>query len=176
METLMILTRSIARLIPLGPALLGLVLFAACSGDGGGSPTAPASPQLVLQTATLSVSGQVVNGMTLPQGHGQGVSTRFAATMVNLQGQPMSGQNVQVRYQRPQGMGMMNPSGTMMLYDDGTHGDRVPNDGLYCYEDWAGDYGCHTASSPMGQYHYEFWGQDHGGQHSNHMTVTVTIR
>jgi hypothetical protein len=168
-------SRSRALRSPLAPTLVVLALAASCNGDGISSPTAPRTALVVLESATVSVGGQVVNGMTLPRGHGQGASTRFEAKIVDAQGRPMTGQTVSVRYQRPQGTGMMSSTGTMMLYDDGTHGDRVPGDGIYCYEDWAGDYGCHTASSPMGQYHYEFWGQDHGGQHSDHLTITVTI-
>jgi hypothetical protein len=160
----------------LGPTLVVLALVAACgSSDDDSSPTASRTASFAISSATLSVGGQVVNGMTLSRGHGQGASTRFEARMVDLQGQPVTGPTVRVRYQRPQGMGMMNSSGTMMLYDDGTHGDLVPGDGLYCYEDWAGDYGCHTASSPMGQYHYEFWGEDDAGRQCDPLTATVTI-
>jgi len=65
--------------------------------------------------------------------------------------------------------------GYMYLYDDGTHGDPTPGDGIYCYEDTQGQYGFHMANSPMGQYHYEFFGIDHDDHHSNHMQVQVTI-
>jgi hypothetical protein len=167
--------RASAQLLSLAPTLMVLALVAACDGGDASSPTAPSSAPFALSSATVSVSGQVVNGMTLPRGHGEGASSRFEARMVDLQGRPVTGPTVSVRYQRPQGMGMMSSSGTIMLYDDGTHGDRVPGDGLYCYEDWAGDYGCHAASSPMGQYHYEFWGQDRDGRRCDPLTVTVTL-
>jgi hypothetical protein len=146
-----------------------------CQGGGGSSPTSPLTVQLSLQAATVSVGGQVVNGMTLPRGHGNGSSTRFEASLVDLGGMPMAGVTVTMSYQRPGSMGMMGTSGTLHLYDDGTHGDRTPGDGVFCYEDSTGDYGCHAADAPMGQYHYEFWGDDAHGHQSNRMAVTVTI-
>ena len=163
----------VTRFGVLALAVTSALVVGACSGDD--SPTSSSSTNPVLTSAVLSVNGQVVNGMTVPQGHGQGSSTRFEATMTDMQGRPATGMSMQVQYQRPQGMGMMNPNGTMMLYDDGTHGDPMPNDGTYCYEDWTGDYGCHTQDSPMGQYHYEFWGMDAAGHQSNHMAVDVTV-
>ena len=83
------------------------------------------------------------------------------------------GNQANMRYQRP--MGMMNQSGTMRLYDDGTHGDRTPNDGVYCYEDSDGSFGFHMMDAAMGQYHYEFWGMDSGGHDSNHMSMAITL-
>ncbi|MEO8198700.1 MAG: choice-of-anchor X domain-containing protein [Thermoanaerobaculia bacterium] len=156
-------------------ALLPLLL-AACGGGGGSSPTAPSAPTLVLQSATLSVAGQVVNGMTLPPGHNQGNSTRFEARLLDTQGMPHADGTMQIHYDRPSGMGMMGAtSGTMMLYDDGTHGDRTPGDGTYCFEDFVGEFGCNAVNSPMGEYHYDFWGQDPGGHQSNHLAVTVRL-
>ncbi len=164
--------KTIRPTLPLALCALPVVLILGCS--GGASPTAPTA-SLSLVSANVTVAGQTVNGMTLPRGHGEGSSTRFEAMLTDDRG-PLTGQTAQVRYERPQGMGMMNSSGTMMLYDDGTHGDRRAGDGLYCYEDQAGEYGCHSADSPMGEYHYNFFGMDGGGNHSNHMQVTVTIR
>jgi hypothetical protein len=121
------------------------------------------------------VDGQVVNGMTLPPGHGSGASTRFEAMLVDRSGAPMTGSTMTVSFQRPAAMGMMGANGTMRLYDDGTHGDRTAGDGDYCYEDFAGDFGCHGEDAAMGQYHYDFWGMDSRGDESNHMVVVVTV-
>jgi hypothetical protein len=63
----------------------------------------------------------------------------------------------------------------MPLYDDGTHGDRTPNDGVYCYEDDDGSFGLHMGNAAMGPYRYEFWGMDPDGHDSNHMDLTVTV-
>ena len=80
-----------------------------------------------------------------------------------------------LEFERPRGMGMGHHTGRIPLYDDGTHGDRVAGDGLYCFEDFVGDYGCHSDDANSGEYHYEFYGVHHDGHESNHMTVSVTI-
>jgi hypothetical protein len=76
---------------------------------------------------------------------------------------------------RADGHGSMMNGGRMTLYDDGTHGDRMPNDGIYCYEDFGGEYGCHGANAPMGRHDYDFFGMDHSNGETNHMLVTVTV-
>ena len=154
-----------------GVALIALVATTRCGGDDG--PTAPSSSAIALTGASVAVNGQIVNGQTLPRGHGQGGSTRFEASLM-LGGRPAPGQVVQVRFDRP-GPGMMNTSGMFSLYDDGTHGDRMPGDGIYCYEDMAGQYGCHSEDARPGQYQYDFSGMHEGTHESNHMMVTVTI-
>lgn len=159
------------RVFPAGVAVIVLVAAARC-GDGDG-PTSPSGAPVVLSGASVIVNGQVVNGQTLPRGHGQGGSTRFEASLT-LDGRPAPGQVVRVRFERP-GPGMMSSTGMFSLHDDGTHGDRVPGDGLYCYEDMAGQFGCHAEDARPGHYHYDFSGM-HGGMHeSNHAMVTVTI-
>ena len=154
--------------------LLIVVLAVGCSGDGDSGPTAPENQEIVLSTASISVNGSVVNGQTLPQGHGEGGSTRFEAEMMS-NGLPSTGATVWMQYDRPMGMGMMRHTGRVELYDDGTHGDRVAGDGLYCLEDFEGEYGCHSKRAEMGEYHYEFYGEHDDGHESNHMTVTVRI-
>lgn len=139
------------------------------------TPTQPTTSSLVLQKATVSVNGVVVNNTSVSPDHGTGSSTRFEAQLVDLAGRTAMGHTAQINYMRPNGHGSMMSGGRMTLYDDGTHGDRIPNDGTYCYEDFAGDYGCHGANTPMGRHDYDFFGMDHSGGESNHMLVTVTV-
>lgn len=154
-----------------GVALIALVATTRCGGGDG--PTAPTTSAIAVTNASVMVNGQIVNGQTLQRGHGEGGSTQFEASLM-LGDRPAPGQVVRVRFDRP-GSGMMNTTGTFSLYDDGTHGDRMPGDGIYCYEDLAGQYGCHTADARPGQYHYDFSGMHEGMHESNHMMVTVTI-
>jgi hypothetical protein len=130
--------------------------------------------QLTLSDATVSVGGQTVNGQTIQHGHMQGTNTFFQARLHDGN-QPALGQTVQVKYQWPGGMGMMHRQGTVTLYDDGTHGDWQAGDGIYCLEDFQHQAGFCGQGAPYGTYHYEFWGQHHAGQQSNHVEVSVTI-
>lgn len=152
--------------------VLAAALVVACSHG----PTDPDMPGMMLTQPMISVAGQVMNGQTMPVGHGNGASTLFQAHLRYANGQPMTGGMVRVRYERPRGMMMGNSTGQFMLYDDGTHGDDVAGDGIYCFEDWDGRYGCHGAGFMAGEYCYEFWGEDHDGHQSNHREVTVTLR
>ncbi len=88
---------------------------------------------------------------------------------------PPIGSTVWVEHHRPESMGMMDAGVMFRLYDDGTHGDPVAGDGVYCYDDLGGEYGCHTSEAQPGEHRYEFYGMDHAGRESNHMTITVTI-
>lgn len=154
-------------------ALLGaLVPLVACGGDM--SPTAPQAGFLHLTDAQVTISGESVNGMTLVQGQLTGNSTMFQARLRDAAGDPATGQAVQMRFERP-GHGMMGGSGVLTLWDDGTHGDPVAGDGIYCLVDFDGNYGLHHDDCPVGPYHYEFWGVDHADRHSNHMNVSVTV-
>ena len=157
----------------IGAAVVALFLMTTGCGESK-SPTAPVSG-LTLASASVQVNGQSVDGQTLSRGHGQGSSTRFEASLTQ-DARSAPGQMVRVKFDRPGGPGMMNQGGMFTLYDDGTHGDRMPGDGIYCYEDTVGDYGCHTADSPSGQYHYDFYGMHQGMHESNHMVVTVMIK
>jgi hypothetical protein len=152
--------------------LITLVATMGCGGND--APTAPPGSVIALTDARVMVNGEVVNGQTLPRGHGAGGSTRFEASFV-VGDRPATGQAVRVQFDRPAGSGMMNMGGMFALYDDGSHGDRMPGDGTYCYEDTVGQYGCHTEDSRPGQYHYDFWGMHESMHESNHMRVTVTI-
>ena len=155
-------------------ALALAMLVVGCSSDSDSGPTSPEAPEFEVARAIVSVNGDTVNGQTLPQGHGEGGSTRFEAEMMsNGMREPQA--TVWMEYDRPRGMGHMRHTGRVQLYDDGTHGDRVAGDGIYCLEDFEGEFGCHAANAETGEYHYEFYGTHHDGHESNHMTVTVTI-
>ena len=127
-----------------------ILLLVACS--GGDNPTAPAGAvEMTVASASVIVDGQVVNGMTLHGEHGGAGGTRFEA-QIEMPAGTVAGAQMWLRYERPGGMGgMMGGTGVVALFDDGTHGDRVPGDGLYCLLDEPGEYGCHGAGAPMGQ-------------------------
>jgi hypothetical protein len=163
--------RQISSGIAIAAAALVAIILTGCNGNGG--PTAPESSSLVLTSATVSVNGQVLNGETLPRGHGEGVAERFEAVL-EKDGVRVTGGTVRVQHDSPGGMMMGSP--VFHLYDDGTHGDRMPNDGLYCFEDFQGQYGCHTEQASRGSHHYDFAGMDSQGHKSSQMRVTVTIR
>lgn len=148
---------------------LAIPLTLSCA---GASPSAPA-PTLVLTSSQILVGGVSVGGQTLPVGHGGGAMTRFEARLHDGTGTVMS-DTVRVRYQRPGGM--MHGAGEFRLYDDGTHGDHVAGDGLYCLDDVDGSYGCNAHGVTAGQYRYEFCGYGAGGQSSNTQTVVVTLQ
>jgi hypothetical protein len=161
------------------PAVLllgGLAVAALVACGGGSSPTEPGpagGSMLSLTGASVLVNGQSVGGLTIRAG--QGASTRFEARLStdSSSADPLT---ASVRFSRPLGMGMMGgASGTFPLYDDGTHGDHLAGDHLYAYEDFDGLYGCNMANAAMGDYHYEFFGDDGHGDESPHMTLVVTL-
>lgn len=153
------------RVLSFASAVLA-VWTAGC--DGGGSPTRPAPDRLTLTSAAVSVDGVVYNGGTFDHEEGHGESTRFEARLM-VDGTPAPGERVWVSH----GRGMMG--GRFPLFDDGTHGDPVAGDGLYCLEDFEGDYGFHHAIAPHGTYRYDFWGQHHDGGESNHLEVVIEV-
>ncbi|HEU5249466.1 MAG TPA: choice-of-anchor X domain-containing protein [Thermoanaerobaculia bacterium] len=156
------------------PAGIVVIALATTRCGGNDGPTAPAASAVVLTNARVVVGGEIVNGLTLPRAHGEAGSTRFEASLLR-DGRPAPGQVVRVQFDRPTNSGMMNTGGMFSLYDDGTHGDPMPGDGIYCYEDISGQYGCHSENAAPGQYHYDFWGMHDGMHESNHVMVTVTI-
>lgn len=87
---------------------------------------------------------------------------------------------VTLQYQQPGpnhhagGMMMGAFRGTVLCYDDGTHGDDVPGDGIYSFMDPDDDIGCGRFHAPPGDYQYEFWCEDIYGQRSE--TVSVSIQ
>lgn len=164
-----------ATAIALAPLLLAA--FAACGGGGAGSsPTAPETRTLALTEASILVDGQPVStDGTFHHDHGGGSpagATRFEARLTQ-EGRPAPGYRVQVQFERPGGM--MHRSGSFFLYDDGTHGDHVPGDGLYCLEDPDGAYGFHHMGAFHGQYHYDFCGLYGDGAETNHRLFHVTV-
>jgi hypothetical protein len=72
-------------------------------------------------------------------------------------------------------MGGYMHQGEFYCYDDGTHGDPVPGDGIYCFVDEMQQYGCHSADARPGEYRYEFCGFDQHGHESNRMEVRVNL-
>lgn len=148
-----------------------VILFAGCGGGGGSSPTAPANRTLMLSSASILVDGQPVpSGGTFH--HGRGAATRFEARLTD-QGHPAPGYRVEIQFQRPGGM--MHHAGAFFLYDDGTHGDPTPGDGVYCFEDADGDYGFHHMGAFRGEYHYDFCGLYPDGAETNHRVVDITV-
>jgi hypothetical protein len=157
-------------------APLALLLVQAGCGGGGSTPTAPAAPAFQMSSAAVVVDGVTVNGATVSPHHGGG-PTRFEARL-QIGGQAATGGAVYCRYELPNGGGMMQHQGLFTMYDDGTHGDAAPGDGLYCYQDQAEreQYGCHDNAAGPGEYQYEFWGQHHAYGETEHHRVTVTVR
>lgn len=149
------------------------VLVGGCSDSGGSSPTQPGvDSELTVTSADLLVGGTSVAGQTLPPGHGEGMMARFEAHL-KLGSAPAPGFAVWAEYDRPMGMGPLH--GKFPLYDDGTHGDPVAGDGVYCFEDVEGLYACHRNNAHHGDYHYQFYGMDHAGNETNRMGFTVHI-
>lgn len=156
----------------LAPSLL---IVAACSGDSGSSPTAPSimPAATVVSSAKVVVDGRDVSGMNVPQGH-HGAVTHFEAR-VEHDGSLEPGFEMWMRYEQPEAHGMMGTQGRARLFDDGTHGDPVAGDGIYCLDDDIGQIGCQRSDAPMGEYHYDFYGAGPHGDETNHCLVTVTV-
>jgi len=148
--------------------------FLTISGCGGGDEVAGVgSSEIVLSEASATVDGHSINGQTI---HGDDRSgfVSFEAHLVDGHHGPAPGHQVRVEYDIP-AMGMMRRTGTFMLHDDGTHGDVVPHDGIYCYGDVPGEYGCHGPDARPGEYHYDFCGIARDGRDSNHMKVEIVF-
>lgn len=159
------------NLFPFALLLVLVVPLLACSGDSY-DPTGPGAANVVLAGATVSVDGTVYNGGVYHHGPRQGTTTRFEAHLSLTDGRPVTGGHVWIDYRH--GGGMMG-SGRFPLFDDGTNGDLVPGDGLYCLEDGQGLYGFHHRGARRGEYRYDFWGQHHDGSLSNHVLVVVNV-
>jgi hypothetical protein len=130
---------------------------------------------VTLSEAKITVNGQSLDGLAIRSGEHDG-TVRFEARLADAHGNPVSDHRVRVRVEMPGGMGSMHHHmDEFFCYDDGTHGDLTPGDGLYCYEDADHEYGCHRADAQPGDYHYDFCGVDAHGQESNHMVMSVSL-
>ena len=152
------------------------VLLMATWGCSDESPTNLDAADVTLSAAEISANGQSLDGQTIQQGDYIG-PVRYEAHLVDHRGSPVLGGRVQVQF----GMsGMMGPmhgyTGSFYCYDDGTHGDPVPGDGIYCFVDNAQQYGCHRAGAQPGEYHYDFHGFGPQGHESNHMNLSVMLQ
>lgn len=141
----------------------------------------PSSSSTVMQGASMSVSEpKVLVGGVPVQGtltRGSGEPALFEVRVNASQGLSTIGRVV-MEYTQPgpnhHGGSMMGGyNGTVLCYDDGTHGDDIPGDGVFHYMDPDDQIGCHGLDAPHGEYHYSFWAEDMIGQRSN--TVSVTI-
>lgn len=151
-----------------------LILFAACDGSSS-NLTGPATTKLTLVAAEIAVDGTPVGDTWQPPGH-DAAHTRFEARLM-ANGTPAAGHHLFVEVTPPQGMGghMWNQH-RFELWDDGTRGDPVAGDGIYCLEDFDGRHGFHHAGARHGEYHYEFWGAHHEDfSQSNHVTRTIRV-
>ena len=156
--------------------------MSACSdrdpGHGAG-PTSPAGLVPTIQSAQVLVGGRPVQGVVV---EGTDEPTLFRVHVIAPEGL-QSIERVVLRYTQPGpnhgglGPGMMGGfRGTVLCYDDGTHGDDIAGDGIYHFMDPDDAIGCHGVGAPSGEYRYEFWCEDVHGQQSNVVTVTVNRR
>lgn len=156
------------------------VLVLTAAGCSENDPTRPADSNagdLTLSGAKVSVDGQSLDGQDIQQGSHAG-SVRYEARLSDQHGNPVTGGQVQVRYGMSGMMGHMDGYmhlGEFYCYDDGTHGDPVPGDGIYCFVDGVQEYGCHRDDARTGEYHYEFCGFDQHDHESNRVDVRVNL-
>jgi len=132
-------------------------------------PKAPTVSNAQVLVAGQSIQGLVVEGTNEPS---------LFRVRVHAPGDLSTIQRVVLRYSQPgpnhHGGPMMGGfRGTVLCYDDGTHGDDVPGDGIYHFMDPDEDIGCHGIEAPPGEYRYEFWCEDVFGQQSNVAPVTI---
>ncbi|HPF24141.1 MAG TPA: hypothetical protein PK417_11710 [Hyphomonas sp.] len=155
-------------------------LMLTVGGCGHDDPTQPVDSNpgdLTLSAAKVSVDGQSLDGLDIQQGEYSG-PMHYEARLADHHGNPIVGGQVRVRYGMSGMMGHMGGymhQGEFYCYDDGTHGDPVPGDGIFCFVDDAQQYGCHRAGANPGEYHYEFCGYDQHGHESNRMDVMVNL-
>lgn len=156
--------------------LAAALLAAACDSSSTG-PTGPAMDTLRLTAAQISVDGETIGDSYQPRQGGAG-STRFEARLTS-NGTLAPGHHVFAEVTPPPGMGGMGPMWSrhrFELWDDGTHGDLVAGDGIYCLEDFAGGHGFHHAGAHHGEYRYEFWGAHREDfSETNHMVHVVRV-
>lgn len=155
--------------------LLVVVSFAACSDDPSvitGSSAMPGAP--TVSDAAVMVGGVSVQGIVAG---GTGERALFRVR-VHAPGGSSTVQRVVLQYQQPgpnhHGGPMMGGyQGTVLCYDDGTHGDDIAGDGFYHFTDPQNQIGCHGHGAPRGEYEYHFWCEDIYNRRSNTATVTI---
>ncbi|MFQ5789053.1 MAG: choice-of-anchor X domain-containing protein [Acidobacteriota bacterium] len=152
---------------------LGMYTLAACSG----APTTPSTP-LPSSPPTVGDALVLVGGLPVQATVAQGTDEpALFRVRVQAPGGLSTIRRVVLEYTQPgqnHGAPMMGGfSGSVLCYDDGTHGDDVPGDGIYHYMDGEDQIGCHGIEAPRGEYHYSFWCEDVYGQRSNTASVTV---
>lgn len=158
------------------PILAGLSLGQlACSDDGHHVTTPTATPGTpTVSNAQVLVAGQSIHGVVVK---GTDEPSLYRVR-VDAPGGLSTVQRVVLRYSQPgpnhHGGPMMGGfRGTVLCYDDGTHGDDIAGDGIYHFMDPDDDIGCHGINAPRGEYHYEFWCDDVFGQQSNVASITI---
>jgi hypothetical protein len=133
-----------------------------------------------IRDAQVLVGGHPVQGLVA---EGTDEPTLFRVRVDSPEGLA-SIERVVLRYAQPgpnhpggHGGGMMGSfQGTVLCYDDGTHGDDIAGDGIYHFMDPDEQIGCHGIGAPPGEFRYEFWCEDIHGQQSNTLSVIVTRR
>ena len=150
-----------------------LALLSGCSGDGGGRANDVLQSDVRLAGADVLIDGTSVDSATVAPGSGS--STLFTATLADP-GDTSRIRNVQMEYPVHSSTGMMGHGSTVSMYDDGSHGDPVPGDGVYCYLDADGHIGPHDDDCPRGDYVYRFHGTDMLGHETNWIECRVTVR
>lgn len=156
-------------------ALLVAAVAVGCSDAAsmmtGTSPTVGAPS---VSNAAVIVNGSSVQG-SVAQGTGD---PSLFQVRVHAPGGPSTVRQVIMQYSQPgpnhHGGRMMGGfQGTVFCYDDGTHGDDIPGDGIHHFMDPQNQVGCHGLNAPRGEYEYHFWCEDVYGQRSNTLSVTV---
>ena len=143
---------------------LALVFLVSCSEDNATSSRQVPFPQSV----TISIAGQNVTNTAIRTGMAN--STLFVARPSRVE----PALTVWVKFSGPS---MMNPgSGMFQMYDDGSHGDRIPGDGEYCFENFNEAPRIHMGNAMSGHYTFEFYCQDSSGNHSMHNNAWVDVR
>ena len=151
-----------------------LLIATSCS-DSSGLPGAPSQQAPVVSDPQVIVGGVAVSGLVV---EGTDQPSLFGVRVHAPSGLP-SIQRVVLQYSQPGsnhhgGMMMGGFNGTVLCYDDGTHGDDIPGDGIYRYMDPDQNIGCHGVDAPPGEYRYSFWCEDASGQRSNTASVSIT--
>lgn len=153
------------RLLPL-VAAFALLALSSCGSDE--DPTSPASLPSI-GSLGISIDGVEVANRTIERGMGS--ATLFRARPSTS----MPGLMVHVDYDAPGSM-MGGRHGSMMLYDDGSHGDPHAGDGEYCYEEHGEMMGMHAGGAMPGHYGFEFYCTEPGGGHGPGSDCWVDVR